>query len=222
MKISFRLFAVLLCLSPFSSVKAGDGVKSSVEEAIRKGGVSISPIYSQIVMFSLPGGFRTVFENTNGDSYIRNAVPNGQSMRGWSQMITVTGARGLAARNVSARAFAEAIASGFRRSCPNSFSFEDLGPATVTGLEAHAAVASCGTLQARDRAAHSETALLFAVKGSSDVYSIQWAEVGAPSAQPRAVDAAKWRERRARLEPIKVCPHDLGESAPYPSCLNQK
>ena len=38
----------------------------------------ISPIFGQLVTFSLPASFVTVFENTNGPNYIREAVLKGE------------------------------------------------------------------------------------------------------------------------------------------------
>ena len=56
----------------------------------------ISPIFGQLVRFSMPSSFIAVGENTRGGHYLREAVPKGESAERWSQMITVTGAKGLA------------------------------------------------------------------------------------------------------------------------------
>ena len=63
----------------------------------------------------------------------------------------------------------------------------------------------------------SETALIIAVRGSADVYTIQWAERG-PGADKPALDDAKWRDRLSKLNPIMFCAIVPGEAAPYPSC----
>ncbi|MGZ3350874.1 MAG: hypothetical protein ACXU89_18215, partial [Xanthobacteraceae bacterium] len=85
--------------------------------------------------------------------------------------------------------------------------------------EAYAAVAGCGKVGADG---HSETALIVAVKGSSDAYTIQWAERTAQASSARDIDEAKWRGRLRELMPIRLCAIVPGEAAPYPSCLQQK
>src|ERR1700745_1705820 len=82
---------------------------------------SITPIFSQLVVFSFPTGFKTIFENTKGDRYIREAVLAGETGDKWSQMVTVTGAKDLASNpKVTPQGFLEAIASGFKRACPDT------------------------------------------------------------------------------------------------------
>jgi hypothetical protein len=58
----------------------------------------------------------------------------------------------------------------------------------------------------------SETALIIAVRGSADVYTIQWAERG-PGADKPALDDAKWRDRLSKLNPIMFCAIVPGETA---------
>ena len=82
-------------------------------------------------------------------------------------------------------------------------------------------MATCGKVDASaDK--HSETALIVAVKGISDAYTIQWAERAASPASGPAIDDAKWQGRLRELMPIRLCAIVPGEAAPYPSCLQQK
>ena len=82
----------------------------------------ISPIFSQLVVFAMPGNFAAIGENTNGPSYIREAVPKGETAERWTQMITVTGAKGLVGNpKVSPETFAGSIVGGFKSACPDSF-----------------------------------------------------------------------------------------------------
>jgi len=55
----------------------------------------ISPIFGQLATFSMPSNFAVVFENTTGGHYIREAVLKGETPERWTQMITVTGEKGL-------------------------------------------------------------------------------------------------------------------------------
>jgi hypothetical protein len=180
----------------------------------------ISPIFGQLVMFSMPASFVPVTEGTKGPSYIREAVLKGETADRWTQMITVTGARGAAgAPGVSPQSFAASIAGGFKAACPGTFALKGLGQTRFGDREAFVAVAGCGRVEASaDK--HSETALIAVVKGSADYYTLQWAERSAPVDTP-PIDDAKWQQRIGLLQPIRLCPIVPGEAAPYPSCLGK-
>ncbi len=124
----------------------------------------ISPVFSQLVTFSMPSSFVVIDENTNGPSYIREAVLKGESADRWTQMITVTGAKGLVANpKVSPETFAASIAGGFRSACPETFTVKAVGPTRFGDQEAFVAVASCGSVESSaDK--HGETAVVVAVK----------------------------------------------------------
>lgn len=182
----------------------------------------ISPIYGQLVRFAMPAGFAVVFENARENSYIREAVPKGETARAWTQMITVTGAKGLAsAPNYSPQGHAGRIADGFKKACPESFAARGIGAMKFGDQEAFVALAGCGRVNTGAGGGHAETALIVAVKGDADAYTIQWAERGSPSAEA-AIDLATWRGRLQALMPIRLCARVPGEAAPYPSCLRQK
>jgi len=183
---------------------------------------AISPIFSELVMYSSPKGFRTVSERTNGKNYVREAVLQGETVERWSQMITVTGAKDLASNpNASPQWLVERITSGFKRACPDSFAVAALGPLKLSGHDGFAALASCGTLQSgADK--HAGSALLIAIKGAADYYTIQWAERGPPSRGALPLDHAEWGKRFKTLNPIKICPVVPNEAAPYPSCLGRR
>jgi hypothetical protein len=107
----------------------------------------------------------------------------------------------------------------FKNACPDTFAAEGLGATKFGGQDAFVAVASCGKVdQSSDK--HSETALIVAIKGRADYYTVQWAERTGPSGKP-AIDAAKWQARLRQLQPIRLCPIEPGETAPYPSCVGK-
>ena len=180
----------------------------------------ISPIFSQLVTFSMPSTFVVVGENTNGPSYIREAVLKGETAARWTQMITVTGAKAMVANpKMSPEIFAVSIAGGFKSACPDTFAAKGVGPAKFGDQDGYVALASCGSVvSAPDK--HSETALVVAVKGSADYYTLQWAERTPASGKP-VIDEAKWLERLRQLQPIRLCPIVPGEAAPYPSCVSK-
>ena len=62
-------------------------------------------MFHQLVVFTMPAHFMPVFEKTNGSFYIREHVPQGESVDHWTRMITLTGMKDLVSNpNVSARA----------------------------------------------------------------------------------------------------------------------
>ncbi len=209
-----------------SSAMAEDKAKDDID-ALREQGYSvrvISPIFGQLVAFSLPKGFKTVFEKNeaNNTLYIREAVLDGETVDQWSQMITVTGAKKLAANPfLSPQSFLERIATDFKRACPGTYFGNTIGARKIDGQDAFVVVASCGTVQS-GATKHGQTALIIAIKGSADYYTIQWAERGPASGRPMALDDAKWTDRFEKLNPIKLCPLMPDEAPPYPSCIDKK
>jgi hypothetical protein len=216
------LFGWCIYSSAMAQEKAGD----TTSESRIQGLLGISPIFSQLVALSSPKGFKPVpvFENISPDGkrYIREAVLDGETVNQWSQMITVTGAKGLAADpNLTPQAFAESIVGGFKRVCPDSFSAKALGATKISGQDAFVALAGCGSVQS-GAGRHSEAVLLISIKGSADYYTIQWAERGVEMNSPVALDEPKWTDRLKQLNPIRICARIPGEPAPYPSCVNRK
>ena len=177
----------------------------------------ISPIFRQLVAFSMPAKVVVAFENTTNGHKTREAVPKGETTGRWSEMITVTGEKGLSRNaNATPEKFAGSIAGGFKQACPDSFAAKALGARKFGGADAFVAVIGCGKVEG-----HSETALIAVIRGSADYYTIQWAERGAATAQPPVADA-RWAERLSALQPIAVCPIVPGEAAPYPSCIGKR
>jgi hypothetical protein len=174
-----------------------------------------------LVAYSLPQGFKPASQEVKRESYIQEFVPLGETVNEWTQMITVTGAKGIAAEsNWSPQVFIGHIANGFKNTCRNTFAVKGIEALKVSGYDAYAAVTGCGTLSKEDKT-YSEIALILAIRGSKDFYTIQWAERG-PARQWPDFDMEIWRAKLDQLAPIKVCARVLGEAEPYPSCLEQK
>jgi hypothetical protein len=192
--------------------------KDNERAAAPRSFTAISPIFGELVAFSMPATFKVAYENTNGAQYIREAVLNGETVDVWSQMITVTGTKGAANAIASPQAYAANIAAGFKNACPETFFAKGLREMKVGGHDAFVAIASCGKVDdSADK--HSETALIVAIKGTADLYTVQWAERAPASAENLTVDDAKWNKRLEALAPIKLCPIVEGEQAPFPSCI---
>ena len=214
--IAISALTVLLVAAPRTHAQA-----PAAKTALPPSYTVISPIFGQLVRFSLPSTFVAAHEKVNGPSYIREAVLKGETAKAWTQMITVTGAKGAAGNpQVTPEDFALSIAAGFKRACPDTFAVKPFGAQKFGDQDGFVAVAGCGRVESSaDK--HGETALIIAVKGSADYYTIQWAERAPSSADKPAIDEAKWQERLSKSKPIRFCPIVPGEAAPYPSCVNR-
>jgi hypothetical protein len=168
----------------------------------------------------MPSHFTAVFENTKDGHYIREAVLKGETPERWTQMITVTGEKGMTLTpGASPETFAGSIAGGFKSACPDSFAARPFGALKFGRFEGFGAVIGCGRVDSGPTR-HSETALLITLKGATDYYTIQWAERGPESDEPPVNDES-WQARLQELSPIELCPIVAGEAAPYPSCVNK-
>jgi hypothetical protein len=212
-KLSALVAIGLLCASAFQS-RAESPAPASL--------TVISPVFGQLVRFSMPSKFVTASENTEENFYSREAVPKGETLNAWTQMITITGSKGMATvANFSPQKLTASVALGFKKACPESFALKDLGETKFGDQDAYLAVASCGEVtSSADR--HGETALIVAVKGTSDAYTVQWAERTPRASPPPAINEVMWQGRLRELMPIRLCAIVPGEAAPYPSCLQQK
>jgi hypothetical protein len=172
-----------------------------------------------LLSFSFPQGFKHAYEKVNGPSYIQESVPEGETIDNWTQMITITGAHGLASKpDLSPQKFAQNMAGRIKGRCPNSFSTVSVFDGQIGGYDGFAAVMSCGTSPLTT--GHSESFLVTVIKGDSDYYTVQWAERAELSSTPITIDTARWLDRFNRLGPITLCQIVPGEAAPYPSCVD--
>ncbi len=178
-----------------------------------EGTILVAPVYSQLVAVATPPGFTAGYEAETAGSYILELVPAGETVATWTQMITVTGGKGAAAR-VSVIDAATSIGQGYQTACPDSFSARSLpGPMIKGAVEAFSGYLACGTANGQ-----SWLMVFIVVKGREDIYTVQWAERGPPQPGPIVPDAARWKPRSDALALTRICDRIGGEAAPYPSC----
>lgn len=199
----FIIASLLLCASP--------GFAQST--------TAITPVFSQLVTMPVPQGFAPVYEAANDTNYINEAVPAGESVDDWSQMITLTGAKGQSTGNPGedAAGFGNYLAGLYQGACPASFSVVPLDAPLIPGANSSlAAFIACGD----NGMAHSEAMVLLVIVGAADIYTLQWAAHGPLSSGPLAFDPAEWMPRLAEFgATARLCDPVPGEAAPYPSCL---
>lgn len=175
--------------------------------------VGTAPIYSRILAYPIAQGFSAAYEAEKDGNYISEFVPDGQSVEGWQQMITVTAAMGLAATVGTPKDYAMVIGQNFQAACPDTFVAWDEGEMQVTGATAaHLVVYACG-----DAGGQSEMAAILVAVGPEDVYTLQWAERGAALMDKPQMDLSIWKPRAQQLLTLKIC-ENIGEEPPYPSC----
>jgi hypothetical protein len=177
---------------------------------------TVTPVFGQIVAYDLPAGFVPVFEDANDSGYIQESVLQGETLQDWSQMITLTGAKGAA--GMTAEGVAQSIASGFAAACPDSLSAIMLNDLAVPGAQAGVAVfLGCGTVADPLR---SEVMLMLVAIGATDAYTLQWAARGPAMAGPPEFDPALWDARLQVMSGgLRLCARVAGEAPPYASCV---
>lgn len=181
----------------------------------------VAPVFAQLVTAPLPEGFVPAYENATDTGYLNEAVLAGETVENWSQMITLTGAKGMAMGDepTTALGFAEFMGESYFQACPNSIEAETLDVPAVPGArEVFAGYLSCGTIGGTDM---SESMVFLVLVGAEDIYTLQWAERGAASATFIAFEGGVWLDRLALLQSrAMVCDIVPGEEPPYPSCTD--
>jgi hypothetical protein len=173
----------------------------------------VTPIYSQLVAFPTPADFKADYESEQQGTYILEFVPRAETVNTWSQMVTVTGAVGLAGQ-IPVEEFAERLAAGYQNACPDTFAALGLDAPVIKG----AVAAFAGYLGCGSTGSQSEAMVFLIVQGRSEVYSLQWAERGPALTAPPNPDPAIWLTRAGALGQLRLCDPVAGEAAPYPSC----
>ncbi len=181
--------------------------------ALADGTIIVSPVYSQLVAVPVPSHFKAGFEREKNGSYMLELTPSSETVDHWTQLITVTGGKGLASR-MTVLDMATNLAEGYQAACPDSFTVHKLPPPKVQGAKAvFSGYLGCGTAGGQ-----SEAMVFLILQGKSEIYTVQWAEHGPAKPSPVEPDPAHWRPRADALALTRICDKVAGEAAPYPSC----
>lgn len=184
---------------------------------------SSTPLFGQVVLFSVPQGWKAAHQQERANSYILELIPEAQTLQGWSDMLTLQGYKGLAANaNATPSNFLMLVGARIKEACPEHFVAQTLGNRTIDGHEAHVAVLGCARMSAPLAGAQTgqgEIALYVALKGSQDLYLIHRGlrgdgfERGKPP-----IHAANAEAVLRSLMPIKLCER----SEPQAQCWSRK
>lgn len=209
-----------LLVASFLALLTGAAAAPAADAPVKPGGAQrvITPVFHRLVAFTLPPPFKLAYERTTGNIYVREHVPENETVDEWSRMITLSGVQGMAySPAATPQAYLQALARGFQRHCPDTYVALDLGPQPLTREPSFATVVSCGRVTSGGKA-HSETSVMVAIRGPDDFYALQWTEHGPDSSHPLALDGRSWSARLAQLGPVQLCPIVPGEGPPYASC----
>lgn len=174
----------------------------------------VTPVFSQIVVAPLPAGFKPIYEDANAANYILEAVPQTETLDNWTQMLTLTGAKGRGGREGAALDMANAMADLYGNLCPDDLVAEPLPVPNIPGAsEVFAAFLGCTAIPG----SQPEAMVLLVMAGDEDLYTLQWAE---RAQAPVTYDLANWTPRLAALTAkARLCTIVSGEAPPYPSCV---
>ncbi len=132
----------------------------------------VAPIWSQIVVWTVPQGFASAFTQTRGGSYLQEFVPRGQSVQDWQQMITVTArAAWPKGEGMRPRIWPE-IGEGLSGGLPARLSRNRNSAPVVDGAaEVVAGHLSCAALPG---AGYGEAMVFIVARAGPDVFTFQW------------------------------------------------
>jgi hypothetical protein len=137
-------------------------------------------VFSQVIAFRLPARWKPGHQSVKPLTYMAEFVPSSQDATAWSEMITVQGMRGFAAK-VSPRRFLEDLSASIANACPAHYVAEFLGEATIDSLPAYMAILGCARYLAPTqgaKAGQGEVAVYVAIQGRDDLYLIHRAVRG--------------------------------------------
>ena len=174
-----------------------------------------TPLFSQVVVFTLPAGWKSAHKSESPNGYLMEFVPQEQDIKAWKDLITLQAYRDLARRpEASPKNFLGMVASRMEKACPGNGVSQSLGDAKVDGFEAHVAILGCASIGGK-----SEVAVYLAIRGSHDLYMIHRAWRGEPFERAKPpLDATAARQAIAALQPVKVCER----SEPQAQCWQRK
>ena len=179
-----------------------------------------TPVFGQIVFYQLPAAFQPSYEDASTDGYIQEAVPAGETVNDWSQMITMTGIKDAEGQADMLEGAAQVLAGHYQQACAETFTGTSFGATEINGLAGLVVFLGCGTVAPaeEEQDARSETAVIVYVNSAFGYITVQWAERGPPEATRPVYDIETWKPRLAQLLPIRLCDAIDGEEPPYLSC----
>lgn len=182
---------------------------------------AVIPIFSEVISFKMPVDFVGNQQSTK-EGFMFEAIPKGQTLDDWKQMITITGQKDLAMpENFKLENIVGMFFKGYKEGCPKSFSGGKID--AIGNIDGHKNVTlllRCGS-QKKGNTEYSETTVINFIQGKKDFYTIQYAERTPPA---KAIDQNTidyFAKKDLSLFPITFCDYVEGKN-PLLACENKK
>ena len=165
----------------------------------------VQPVYGRNIAFQLPRAFVLAYRATDPRGfYIAEYVPEGETVEGWTQMITLTGMRSIGGAKVDD---AELAGVMFNRPRCSDWLYTDLGPVPApTSVTQRTIVIGCDRASPAAANGAAERAVIAVLRDSENVWTVQHAQRAAASAA--LFDTAKAPEMIAALAIMACGPAD--------------
>lgn len=223
--INISLFALIFMAVQFGSAFANDNKAQQAATSPIAGFLTSTPIFSQIVVFNVPKGWKPAHEQASDRSYIMEFIPGDQKLGDWKEMITVQGFKDLAKNpNATPKGLIGMLATNIKKACGENTVGQLLGDKKIDSFEASYAFIGCANMSSVDikgisNKGKSDIALYIAIKGTKDMYMIH-RSIRSEAFNPKRIPVtqatlASWIKG---LEPIKICERDskFPTSGPQP------
>lgn len=164
-------------------------------------------LLDRAVRIDVPAPFvpEPAFSDLADGQAIVEFLPPGETIEGWTQMLTLTALGGAApgmTPDQAVMAMAESLASGFEAACPNGRGVQDLGSPLLPGAEAtFSAWLACDEVNGNGQS-EAMLVLIFTVGGT--IYTAQWAEHGDKTDGPPVFDLNHWMPRMDTLATLAL------------------
>lgn len=195
-----KLFCLILALLSHSLLHAaGRGDFDASLANVDKPTVVIR-IYSQVLSFTLPKGFTLGRRAENEHAFSQGFKLVGEAEDAWTQNILLLGVPGAAGKEKPLQLVTNILKLTFKNSCPKYYSVTDVGEMKIqTGESAFVFMVGCGITKPVEQSdTNKRLAMTVVIKGSSDVYVMQWLEQSSTDKVP----STQWPVWRARLDTL--------------------
>lgn len=218
------MLALLIATPASAQVLEGAAIKPQAD-AMRKAwkasptkpvGITV-PLFGRIMAFDMIRNFVPAYQAQGADSFIFEFLPDGQNFDNWTQMVTITAARGLGAdRRSDAEIAAAALSSP--RGCAAGHFYRPLGQRALGGGLSQLMVSKgCASTAANAYPGASpgigEQSIILVFRDRQNVYSLQYAtRARFVSGKPPIADTAA----PAAVAPfgnIRLCAQDATDAA---------
>jgi hypothetical protein len=151
-------FAVIAALCSAQAAHAEELIDATVK------------VYSQIVTFKVPKGWKGGSRSDSGGAFRLELIPAGEKVESWTSMLTVSGYRGLAAQFTAQKAY-EIEAESVVKACPNDAVNQIVRQPKVNEYESVYALIGCKKHPAIPN--RNEIGFYTFIRGAADVYMIK-------------------------------------------------